>query len=451
MFRRVIAGLFLGPALLIGSFAWTGFIATRTVFDPDRSTTIAHELLDNDEVRAQLADNLGSAVEAAVPEDVSVDSSDVESAAERILADPEVERLIIEAFSSTHHAFLGEGDAPRTLDLTPLASMVRSEIVATVPSLDQQLPPAAPLVVTLPTDQIPNAGPVDDFLRKAVPFLAAMSVVGVLIALLATTDRSAVLKRAAGWAIGTTAVYLIIGLGIPELLQRFAPDQAKVIAALLSALLRSTLIPSIILAVVGAGLLIAAYAWPDGPRSTPEVAAAPQQRRPVRTPIGAQPPQDSWPTMPTAQPAQVSQPPQAASSAVPPSAAPTRVEPTRVEPPVAKPSVVESPVVESPVVADFAPLASSSLPAPPVAPAETPEPDEAAGPGPQILPTRAHHHSPVDLPAWTGESEGPVVLPPRWVEGHGWVLDPNDQRPPPPNARWVEGVGHIVPGPPPQR
>ncbi len=423
MFRRVIAGLFLGPALLIGSFAWSGFIATRTVFDADRSSTIAQELLDNDEVRSQLADNLGSAVEAALPEEVSVERSDVEAAAERILAAPEVERLIIEAFSSTHHAFLGEGDAPRTLDLTPLASMVRSEIVAAVPSLDDQLPPAAPLVVTLPTDQIPNAGPVDDFLRKAVPLLAAISLVGLLIALLATTDRSAVLKRAAGWAIGTTAVYLIIGLGIPELLQRFAPDQAKVVAALLSALLRSTLVPSIILAVVGVGLLIAAYAWPDGPRSKPEPAAAPQQRRLVRTPVAPQP-------------AQVSQPAQAAPSIAPP----------RVEPPV-----VEPPVVETMPVMDVAPSASSNLPAPPGGPAETPDPDETAGSGPQILPTRAHHPSPVDLPAWTGESEGPPVLPPRWVEDHGWVLDPNDQRPPPSNARWVEGVGHIVPGPPPQR
>jgi hypothetical protein len=40
-------------------------------------------------------------------------------------------------------------------------------------------------------------------------------------------------------------------------------------------------------------------------------------------------------------------------------------------------------------------------------------------------------------------------LPPRWVEGHGWVLHPNDPKPPPSNARWVDGVGHVIPGPPP--
>ena len=51
MFRRVIAGLILGPALLIGSFAWTGYLALQTVFDENRSETIARELLENPEVR----------------------------------------------------------------------------------------------------------------------------------------------------------------------------------------------------------------------------------------------------------------------------------------------------------------------------------------------------------------------------------------------------------------
>ena len=45
MFRRAIAGLILGPALLIGSFAWAGYLALHTVFDEDRSETIARELL----------------------------------------------------------------------------------------------------------------------------------------------------------------------------------------------------------------------------------------------------------------------------------------------------------------------------------------------------------------------------------------------------------------------
>ncbi len=434
MFRRLIAGLFLGPALLIGSFAWSGFIATRTVFDSSRSTKIAHELLDNEEVRSQLADNIGSAVAAALPDGVTVDKAEVSAAAEKVLADPEVEDLIITAFSSTHRAFLGEGNAPRTIDLTPMAAMVRDQMVAAVPSLDTKLPASQPLVVTLPTDQIPDASPVRNFLRTSVPYLAAISLVGILIALLATSDRPSVLKRAAGWAIGTTAVYLIIGLGVPELIRRFAPDQAKVVAALLTAVLRSTLTPSIILAVVGAVLLVVAFAWPQ---QTEKVAAPARVQPPLqhRQPVPVAPPSpEPWPTMPpvrqqrSAAPMEVRSP-AASSPPAPTPLAPPPPAPTPMAPPPAPPS---------------RPLPEQGIAGEVVSPSAAPQQSE-----PGVLPTRANASDPVDLPAWTGESQAPKRLPPKWVEGHGWVLDPNDTREPPPNSRWVEGVGRVVPGPPP--
>ncbi|MEK9524854.1 MAG: hypothetical protein VWZ83_00500, partial [Acidimicrobiaceae bacterium] len=76
------------------------------------------------------------------------------------------------------------------------------------------------------------------------------------------------------------------------------------------------------------------------------------------------------------------------------------------------------------------------------------------------LPTRAAPNERVTLPAWTGDPEPPPdpvptggvpkARPPTWVDGHGWVLDPDDERPVPANARYVDGVGYVVPGPPPR-
>ena len=91
--------------------------------------------------------------------------------------------------------------------------------------------------------------------------IAAMALVMVLLALLTTSDRPSVLRRAARWAIGTTAVYLILGFGVPLLLRAVAPDQAEVLAALLAALLRTTLVPSIVLGGVGAVMLILALVF----------------------------------------------------------------------------------------------------------------------------------------------------------------------------------------------
>lgn len=449
MFRRVIAGLFLGPALLLGSFAWSGYIALSTVFDGSRSATIAHELLDNEEVRSQLAANMGSAVEGALPQDApvgDVSAEQISVIAEEILADPQVEALIVDAFTSTHRAFLGDGDAPRTLDLTPVATIVREHLVSAAPALESQLPAAQPLVMTLPTDQIPNAKPINDFLERVVPILAALSLAGLLVTLLTTSDRPSVLKRAAGWALGTTAVYLILGLGVPELLRRFAPAQAKVIAEFLTAVLRSTLRPSIILAVAGGVLLIAGFVWPERSDSEPAIAAAPV-RSPVSPVMGAMTSPDLWPDARSAGGLAPTRP-----QSPKPKPRPLPPAPARQEPPRDEPQLVEVPIDQSPTP-DWARPTSQTLLPPPVqarpAPSPVEPPAEPPSSGRQTLPTRADTPEPIDLPAWTGEPAIVKNSRPKWVEGHGWVLDPNDPRPPPSNARWVEGVGHVVPGPPP--
>ena len=87
-----------------------------------------------------------------------------------------------------------------------------------------------------------------------------------------------------------------------------------------------------------------------------------------------------------------------------------------------------------------------------------PSPPTEPPPFRPTLPTRASPAESVSLPAWTGDltptpgGDGdPRSRPPRWVDGHGWVLDPDDERPIPNNARYVEGVGYAVPGPPPRQ
>ena len=112
MIRRGFAGAILGLALLLGSLAWSGFLALRTVFEPDRSREIAQELLENDQVIDQLASNLGDALQAAVPAEVPLPEGAIESAAATALSDPAVQQLVLLAFVNSHRAFLGDGDAP---------------------------------------------------------------------------------------------------------------------------------------------------------------------------------------------------------------------------------------------------------------------------------------------------------------------------------------------------
>ena len=481
MFRRVIAGLILGPALLIGSFAWSGYLALQTVFDEDRSETIARELLDNEEVRAQVAENLGVAIERALPDDVPVSAAQVDAAALAVLEDPRVTDLLIESLGSTHRAFLGQGDAPETVDLNPLADVAREQIARVSPAAADAISTEADWTVDLPTERIPDSSPVKSFLETAVPYLAGISLVMVLMAFLTTSDRPSVLRRAAFWAIGTTAVYLVLGLGVPALLRSFAPDQAEVLAALLTALLRTTLIPSLVLGGVGAALLVASWIWPSAgqgqrraARGAEPAPAAPRpvaQARPVTQPATRSSSASPDPTYaPPPKPAMVfepSTPEQPPTTHVPPVRPQSAAPPQQPVTPPSTPIVPAPTPPSNPVVDPFAPppggsgesAASHAAPDPLPPPVVTGDVEAAPPSEPPpfrpTLPTRAAPSESVSLPAWTGDltptpAPDPRSRPPRWVDGHGWVLDPDDERPIPNNARYVEGVGYVVPGPPPR-
>ena len=119
MIRRSVGGAILGLSLLVGSFAWAGFVALQTVFDPDRSREVGEELLDNDEVRAQVEENLAFAITSIIPPEVPVEDGVVEQVTAGLLSNPEVEASLLEAFTDTHRAFLGDGDVPERVDPDP--------------------------------------------------------------------------------------------------------------------------------------------------------------------------------------------------------------------------------------------------------------------------------------------------------------------------------------------
>ncbi len=397
MVRRALSAAILGPSLLLASLAWSGYLALRTVFEPDRSRQVAEELLDNDAVRDQLADNLAAAITAAIPAGGPAIGDEAGLAARMALDDPNLQRIVVAAFSDTHRAFLGDGSAPETLDLGPVAASVRAALVDVAPGLDGVLPASPDLAVELPTENIPDASPVRQFLQWAVPILAALAGIGAVLALFVAKKRDRVLRKAGIWALGTTAVFLFIGLAVPWLLRRFLPDQSEILAALLAAILRSTLRPSIVLAACGVALLVASVIWKAFDEGGGDRGRDERRREPVRhDPRPAPRPQ------PQPQP-----------------------QPAVYHAPAPPPAPAAAPAPAQPVQPRPAPVAPT--PSPPLA---TPAAPQAADPVAPAEPER-----------W---------LPPRWDPEHGWVMNPNDPKPPPPSARWVAGVGYVVPGLPPR-
>ncbi len=436
MFRRVIAGLILGPALLIGSFAWSGYLALSTIFDENRSATVAQARLDNEKVKAQVAANIAGAISSALPDGTPVTEEQIDAAALAVLNDGRITGLVINSLGETHRSFLGLNDVPQTVDLNPVAEVAREQIASISPEAAAAIPADTDWSIDLPTENIPNSSPVKTFLETSVPFLAGISLVMVLMAFLTTSDRPSVLRKAAFWAIGTTAVYLIIGYGVPTLLRLAIGDQAEIFAALITALLRTDARPL-------------DRARRGGRRTPPRLLALARRTVPAHTspgPARAHNPGSDHPHR-TGPPSGECATPAAGHPAVDTGrAGHTTVQPRRpgrrrpadrpVRPTGRHPAHIRAGLRHG---------ADDRTEPPPFRP---------------TLPTRAAPNERVTLPAWTGDPEPPPdpaptggvpkARPPTWVDGHGWVLDPDDERPVPANARYVDGVGYVVPGPPPR-
>lgn len=378
---------------------------TRTVLDPGRSEAVAEALLENDAVRDQLVANIAGGIEATLPPDAPVDRVTIETAARTALESPQVEALFLDAFVRTHQAFLGEGEAPESIDGGAFGAAARDALVQSRPELDSVLPAAPSVPVPLPTDRLPNLGGVRSFLLAAIPVLAAVAAAGTLLALLVTSNRPAVIRRAGFWAIGLSAFILAFAYGIPALAEAWAPDQAEIVAALIGALAAATRGPAVALGAAGVAGLLLSLVW----KAAPAIAGAggePVQRnvgRGGRT-VRATPPRGRDIPRPhrPAQPAPRSAPPAPQAHRAPDGPG------------------VRRPPVDDPTrgFGDHRPTAAT----PPVdATRVHGAATDAAGQGAPAPRTR----------------EGA-----RWVNGTGWVHDGVGDIPA--DAKWVPGVGYVL-------
>jgi hypothetical protein len=388
--RRSAAAALLGISLWLGALAWSGFLVIRTVLDPDRSEDVAEALLDDADVREQMVENIAGGVANGLPEGARVPPEVLEAGAARALEVPEVERLVLDALVASHRALLGEEQAPDTLSGTEFGSAARRALVDSHPELGGFLDEEPSLEVALPTERIPDLGPVRRGLSAVVPVLAVASLAGVVVSLLVTTDRRSVLRRAGFWAIGLSALVLAVAYGIPALASQVVPDQSQIVAALIGALAAATRGPAAALAAAGGACLSLSVLAGSATAARPSTG---RRSPPVRPPA-----------IPTAPPVRGRMPSQVPT--VPPSGRTDRF-----------PAVDRS---GRPVTGG----ASS----PPTAPTEATVPTEPE-------PTRIE--DPLEPP-------GPPPSRPgaRWVRGVGWVHEGDG--PIPASARWVAGVGYVL-------
>jgi hypothetical protein len=259
--RRVLAGLILALSLLVASLAWSGFVLLHTALDPGRSDRLADQMLDNTVLRGVLVEAIADSVESGVPRSVAVSRSQIEAAADVALEDPRVEAVVRDGIVRMHHNALQGVDEPVTVDPSAFGAAARDALVRSHPELATVLPQVPPTAITLPDAGLGFLGDLRDFLDRTVDLAAAASVAGILLALLLTTNRPAVLRRVGIWAIAASAFWLLLAYGVPWAAEQVIPDSGALLAAGLDVFLGAMVVPALLLAGAGAVLLGISVVW----------------------------------------------------------------------------------------------------------------------------------------------------------------------------------------------
>lgn len=277
--RRGLATFILTISLWMGTIAWSGFVALNTVLDPGRSERVAVTLYEDDAVRNQLIDNIADSLATLVPAGAPISRPQLEQAATVAVESPAVKAVVVDAFVQSHKAFLGEGEAPESINAGAFGEAARAALVSARPELDGQLPPAPELQIQLPTENMPDLGGLRRQLQTIVPVLALLAAAGATLALIVTSNRPAVLRRAGIWAMGVSATIVAFAYVVPWLARALVPSQADVVAALIGALAETTRTPAIAMAAAGLGGVLLSFVWRALPDAAPASSSEPRPDR----------------------------------------------------------------------------------------------------------------------------------------------------------------------------
>ena len=110
MGRRLVGGVLVALGLVAASLAWAGFSLTRTALDPDASQRIAEAVYDDPEVQSYLKDAMAAAAEPFI--EAGVPRAELDAAADRALDDPAVEEAMVGGLVRAHQRFLGGDPRP---------------------------------------------------------------------------------------------------------------------------------------------------------------------------------------------------------------------------------------------------------------------------------------------------------------------------------------------------
>ncbi len=150
------ARLLVAVGFLAASCAYSGWVATRTAFDPGATRNAAQTLLTTKTVQRSLGDQLSEQVGKELRR--AKTDPRITAAATEALRDPRVANAFAAAVADVHRALLSNSGGTISLDTRAVTDAVHDTLADRDPKLAAKLTRQRPVTLDLESKELPHLG-----------------------------------------------------------------------------------------------------------------------------------------------------------------------------------------------------------------------------------------------------------------------------------------------------
>lgn len=207
--RRSLAGLLFGFASIVGSLALSGFWLQFTAFSPDRTRGAAKAVLEDSEIKNEIADliarNTVAQLNAATGTE-GIDPEPVRLLVFNNLKTAEGAKLLADVVADAHARLIGTRDEPVVIERKQMVPLVGNEVAAT----------GEP--ITLPVEKVAALSVMRQVLKWLVPVAGGLAVVLMLLGFAAHPEKAELLRSLGVLLLGMALLLVVIGYVVPTLI-----------------------------------------------------------------------------------------------------------------------------------------------------------------------------------------------------------------------------------------
>lgn len=198
--RRSLASLLFGFAAIAGSLALSGFWLQYTAFSPGHTRSTAAAVLEDTDIKNELAKAIATATIAQIPQFTAVD---IQSIVVQTANTGQGADLLAGIIADAHARLIGASKKPVEITSDQLVSILRDERVAVVPTIE------------LPIPEIGALSAMRQILKWLVPITAGLTLLLIVLGIAAHPEKPELLRSLAFGFFGLALLLVIIGYVVP--------------------------------------------------------------------------------------------------------------------------------------------------------------------------------------------------------------------------------------------